>query len=91
MSFYGKQFAGIFGGGGGGGGGTPQQEAPSGTINGINVTFTLSGTPVANASLVLYQDGVTQYQGTDYTVSGTTITMAVAPEVGQTLWATYSS
>lgn len=93
MSFYGKQFAGIFGGGGGGAAGTPQQEAPSGAVNGVNVTYTLSGTPVSNASVTLWLDGIVQYQGIglDYTISGSTITMATAPVTNQTLWATYGT
>lgn len=93
MSFYGKQFAGIFGGGGGGGSGTPQQEAPSGDVNGVNVTYTLSGTPVADEGVMLWLDGIMQYQGIglDYTISGATITMTTAPETGQTLWAVYGT
>lgn len=87
-SFYGK-YNGIFGGGGGGPT-TLTQEAPSGTVNGINVTFTLSSTPTASANVILWLDGIVQYQGIDYTISGSTITMTVAPVTNQTLWAVYS-
>lgn len=91
---YAKQFGGIFGGGGGGGGGssTFYQEAPSGAVNGSNVTFTLANTPSANANVILWLDGVVQYQGVakDYTISGAVITMAAAPTSPQTLWAVYS-
>lgn len=91
-NFYAK-YNGAVGGGGGGGGGTPAQEAPSGAVNGVNVTYTLSGTPLSAAGVVLWLDGIVQYQGggLDYTISGGTITMATAPSTGQTLWATYST
>jgi hypothetical protein len=92
-NFYGK-YTGIFGGGGGGGGGstTFYQEQPSGTVDGANVTFTLANTPTANANVLLWLDGIVQYQGIglDYTISGATITMVVAPSAPQTLWAFYS-
>jgi hypothetical protein len=65
------------------------QEAPSGTPNGILVTFTLSNTPVSNASVKIYLDGTIQYQGSDYTISGATITFAVAPAANQSLWSDY--
>lgn len=87
--FYGK-YTGIFGGGGGSSG-TEIQEAPSGTPNGILVTFSLSQLPKSNASVKLYLDGTIQYQGVglDYTISGATITMAAAPAANQSLWANY--
>ena len=68
------------------------QEAPSGTVNGSNVTFTLANTPGNAATVVLTLDGMVLTQGVskDYTISGGTITMAVAPALGQSLWAVYS-
>lgn len=54
-------------------------ETPSGAINGSNVTFTLANAPNPAASLILFLNKVLQIQGTDYTLSGATITMAVAP------------
>ena len=75
------------------GGYTPpseSQEVPSGTIDNSNDTFTLANTPVSNASVKLYQDGLIMVQGTDYTISGSTITMTIAPNFGQTLYANYS-
>lgn len=93
-NFYGKYNGGLFGGSGGGGGGATTffQEAPAGAVNGINVTFTLANTPTANVNVLLWLDGVLQYQGIgrDYTISGATITMAVAPTAPQTLRAFYS-
>ncbi len=90
MSFYGKS-QGLFGSGGGGAT-SFTQGAPSGAIDGVNVTFTLSGVPTANSSVFLFLDGGIQYQGIglDYTVSGAVITMTVAPVVNQTLWAIFS-
>lgn len=72
--------------------GTIVQEAPAGTVNGSNVTFTLSFTPL-NLNLVdLKLDGVVLEQGAgkDYTISGATITMLTAPVAGQSLLALYS-
>jgi hypothetical protein len=67
------------------------QETPSGTVNGSNTSFTLVNTPVAS-TLSLVLDGLTLIQGAgkDYTISGTTITMATAPATAQKLYATYS-
>ena len=67
-----------------------QQETPSGTINGSNVTFTLAFTPVTTQSLELYQDGILLLQTTDYTLSGATITFTTAPAAGQSIRAVYS-
>lgn len=94
MSFYAKQFAGIFGGGGGGSG-TPAQEQPTGAVDGVNVTYVLSQVPSSSASVDLSLDGVTQRQGggLEYTISGATITMATPPlavPIPQTLWAIYA-
>lgn len=69
---------------------TETQEVPSGTVNGVNVTFTLAHTPTSSASLKLYIDGVFQRQGTDYTISSATITMTVAPNFAQTIDADYT-
>jgi len=53
-------------------------ETPAGTLNGANKVFTLSFTP-APGSLLLALNGVAQFMGTDYTISGTAITYTVAP------------
>ena len=68
---------------------TPSQEAPSGTINSSNTSFTLTYTPIIGTKLSLYRDGMILVQGTDYTISGSTITMTSAPLYGETLYATY--
>jgi len=58
--------------------GAPQQEpfTPVGTITTDTVVATLASTPISNASVVVYLNGIQQDQGAglDYTVSGTSIT-----------------
>ncbi len=65
-------------------------EAPSGAVDGSNVTFTLSQSPLPIASLFLFQNGLFQTNGVDYTVSGTTVTFMSAPLTGATLTALYT-
>ena len=62
------------------------KETPSGTVDGSNVTFTLSQPPVENDSVVVTLDGLSI---TDYSLSGVTITMTTAPAFGQILKASY--
>lgn len=64
-------------------------ETPGGTINGSNATFTLASAPNPAASLQLFQNGILAIQGTDYTLSGATITMTGAPSTGAILTAFY--
>ncbi len=68
-------------------GGAPFAETVSGLINSVNKTFTVPTTIVAAQALYLansvYQPVV------DFSVSGTTITMTVAPDIslaGQPMW-----
>jgi len=68
---------------------TDIQEIATGTVDNSNVTFTLSQTPSSNASVELFLGGLILYQGSEYTISGNTITMATAPNFGQTLYAKY--
>lgn len=65
-----------------------RNETPSGTINSSNTSFTLASTPLTN-SLRLYLNGQRLTYTNDYTLSGTTITMVVAPTTGDTLLADY--
>lgn len=64
-------------------------ETPSGTINGSNVTFTLSETPASDASVQVFRQGVMLRQGTQYTIFGATLTFTSAPLTGDWLWAFY--
>lgn len=63
-------------------------ETPSGTINGTNTTFTLANTPVSG-SVQLSLNGQSIYITSDYTISGSTITMNTAPYGIATLSASY--
>lgn len=67
-------------------------EVPSGTINGINDTFTLAHTPVAG-SVSLYVGGsrLRSGSGNDYTISGSTITFesGAIPLTGSNFLADY--
>jgi len=65
------------------------QEVPSGSINDSNVTFTLAQTPLVNAAVLVFLDGSLQKQTVDYTLSGSTITFAIAPATGQSIAAFY--
>jgi hypothetical protein len=69
-----------------------RNETPGGPVNGINVTFSLVGSAVTG-SVELYKNGVRQKPGAgnDYTVSGTVITMALAPLTGAILLADYAT
>lgn len=66
------------------------EETPSGSINGSNVTFTISATPTAG-TLRLYLNGqrLKSGAGNDYTLSTNTITMTTAPISGDVLLADF--
>lgn len=63
-------------------------ETPSGAVNGVNTSFTLANSPVAG-TLVLYEGGRRLLLTTDFTLSGSTITMTYAPPDGSYLRADY--
>lgn len=66
------------------------EEIPSGSINGSNVTFTISATPTTG-TLRLYLNGqrLRSGAGNDYTLSTNTITMTTAPISGDVLLADF--
>jgi hypothetical protein len=73
--------------GGGGGMGNWVTESPSGTINGINTTFTIPSNVASNGkAIILLYNGQVQEYTNHFTVSGKTITMTFAPETGSTLF-----
>lgn len=76
----------------GGGGTFVDMEVPSGTVDGINATFTLSSSPVAGSSHV-YVNGSLQEVGAtaDYTIAGATITFNVGaiPATGSKILVSY--
>lgn len=63
-------------------------ETPSGTINGVNTVFTLANTPTTGTEQVFLNRAL-QVPGTDYTISGATITFTGAPAGGAILRAHY--
>jgi hypothetical protein len=66
------------------------RETPTGTINGVNTTFTLANTPILNTEQV-FLNGLLQEPGAgiDYTISGATITMLNVPQTGDRLKVNY--
>ena len=62
--------------------------APTGAINGVNVTFTLPTTP--GPVVLVFRNGLLQQGGgIDYTLSGTTITFTSAPLTGDSVLVVY--
>lgn len=55
-------------------------EQPTGAKDGVNKAFTLAAIPLTG-TLAVYINGLLQEQGSgkDYTISGDTITMEIAP------------
>jgi hypothetical protein len=65
-------------------------EVPSGTVNGVNTTFTLANTPTTDSQRIIVNGiDLTEGIGQDYTISGDTITFATAPETGDVLLVDY--
>lgn len=73
--------------GGSGGVTFVDNEIPSGTINGVNGTFTLAHPP--GTTLHLYLNGLRLTVSIDYTITSSTITMSTIPYTGDTLIADY--
>lgn len=76
----------------GGGGGlsiTRKKELLTGTINGVNSSFTTSIAPYGDDYFDLFLNGRILDIGTDYTRSGVNVTLVVPPNFGQTLSAVY--
>jgi hypothetical protein len=65
---------------------TPFSQTPTGVINGSNTAFTLTHSPQI---LFLTRNGVQLVVGTDYTLSGTNLTMTAAPQTGDIFNAQY--
>lgn len=65
-------------------------ETPSGTVNGSNVTFTLANTPTAG-TVKVFLNGLRQKvgAGNDYTISGAVITYLAAPLTGDVVTSDY--
>ena len=65
------------------------QETPTGDINDVNVTFTLSVNPSPDSSLEVMLNGQVLTLTADYSLSGTTLTMVNAPLTDSILRVTY--
>lgn len=69
-------------------------EAVTGTIDGVNKTFTLANTPITGAITLAYVPTANPSQllnyNIDFTVSGSTITMGIAPLTGSSVYAIYT-
>lgn len=64
-----------------GGGKFIENETPSGDVDGVNDTFTLAHDPVEE-SVALYVAGLRLRLGSEFTVSGATVTCVTPPGVG---------
>ncbi len=67
-------------------------QTPNGTINGVNLVFSLGSVPSPASSLRLYKNGILLMQSVDYTVSGSAITFLnarSAPTAGDSLVSFY--
>lgn len=80
----------IGAGSGGGSSGTPVvRETPNGLLNGSNTTFTLAHIPISGTES-FFRNGVLQDPGTDYNLSGATITTIFVPVAGEKLRISYT-
>jgi uncharacterized protein YoxC len=66
-------------------------ETPGGSINGINLTFTLASAPNPATSLRLFRNGLLMAPGGDYTLSGSSVSFIAGstPRTGDSLAAYY--
>jgi len=60
------------------------RETPSGLINSSNTVYTLANLPIVGSECG-FKNGLLQDEGDDYTISGATVTFAVAPTTGSKL------
>ncbi|MEK9207964.1 MAG: hypothetical protein AAB922_05750 [Patescibacteria group bacterium] len=64
-------------------------ETPTGTVNGVNTTFTIKDVPNPVSSLKVYVNGQRMRVTTDYTFAGVTITFVTAPPTSSTILVDY--
>ena len=68
------------------------EEIPAGSINGINISFTLTQTPFSSTALLVFKNGLFQYQsssGGDYSVVNNQLTFTTPPFITDELVAMY--
>ena len=63
-------------------------ETPTGAVNGTNTDFTLANTPTSG-TLVVYEGGRRLLQTTDWTLSGTTLSLTYSPPSGSSIRVSY--
>ena len=66
-----------------------EQEIPTGVVDAVNDEFVLSETPQSDKAVMLYLNGLIQFQTVHYTILASTITMITPPAIGQDLYAVY--
>lgn len=66
-----------------------EQEVPTGLVNGSNTSYSLSSIPQSDKSVIVFLNGLAQRYTTDFTVSGSTITMVNAPSSGVSIFVFY--
>ncbi len=66
-------------------------ETPSGALDGVNPTFTVSAAPNPEESLSVFRNGILQKSGVDYTLFGNAIAFSAGsiPQAGDVLTASY--
>lgn len=64
-------------------------EIPSGSIDGVNVTYTLVNSPAPPQSLQLFYNGGLLAYGSDFTLTGNTIHCNFTPILGSSLLSYY--
>lgn len=64
-------------------------EVPTGAVNGTNTVFTVAHEPLENDSVEVYLNGLKKSVGSDYNISGSTITFTTAPVLGQQVRVSY--
>jgi len=64
-------------------------EIPVGSINDSNTTFTLANSPKPAGSLEVTLNGAELMVNEDYTISGDTLTLLIAPPTGSLLKVDY--
>jgi len=70
-----------------------ENEVPSGTVNGSNVTFTITHQPTEVMAVEVFVNGLRKRYTTDFTIAGTlnkTITFTTAPVTDSNVWVSYT-
>ena len=58
-------------------------------VNGVTAVFALGAAPTSTVLTQVFLNGVKQMPTTDYSVTGSTLTMAFVPQVGDYLYVLY--